>query len=183
MPATKTTPEAILRSSWQLFHRQGYHDTSLQQIADAAGLGKAGVLHHFGSKAGVMEGVIEYAINWYQRKIHSIIAGHASLEERLERFLRQHFELCALNDGGGCFFANTILETGVGGQFSDLLRRFHTGWTEAVEQLFQERYPPEEARERAYRLFADYQGSVVLYKLYRDPAHLEKLLARALATL
>ena len=183
MPKLKTTPEAILRSSWQLFHRHGYHDTSLKQLADAAGLGKAGILHHFGSKAGVMEAVIEFAIDWYRRKILSIVKEDQSLEDRLEAFVRAHFQLCQLNGGGGCFFANMILETGNEGRFAHGLRQFHHEWGEAMHGLLSERFSPEEATERTYRLFTDYQGSVLLFKLYQDPVHLERFVQRSLKSL
>lgn len=183
MPKLKTTPEAILRSAWAVFHRHGYHHASLQQLADAAGLGKAGILHHFGSKAGVMRAVIAYAIDWYERKVLSIIDESDDLETRLEAFVRKHFELCQLNEGSGCFFANSILETGVDGKFALELRQFHEKWLAAMQRLLAERFSPEEATERAYRLFADYQGSVLLFKLYRDPIHLERLIDRSLDNL
>ena len=183
MPKLKTTPEAILRSAWAVFHRHGYHHASLQQLADAAGLGKAGILHHFGSKAGVMRAVIDYSVDWYERKVLSIIEEERPLEDRLRAFIRKHFELCQLHDGSGCFFANSILETGVDGQFNDELRLFHEKWLAAMQRLLTERFPPEEATERAYRLFADYQGSVLLFKLYRDPVHLERLIDRTLHNL
>lgn len=184
MPTLKTTPPAILRSAWALFHRSGYRDTSLQQIADAAGLGKAGVLHHFGSKAGVMRAVIDFALDWYRENILSIITEtDRPFEERLEQFLRRHFDLCQRNGGGGCFFANMILETGTDGRFAEQLRQFHTEWLAATVRLLSEQFSGPEAEDRAYRLFADYQGSVVLFKLYQDPVHLERLMERTLAGL
>lgn len=183
MPKIKTSPELILRAAWPLFHRHGYYDTSLQQIATAAGLGKAGVLHHFGSKAGVMHGVIEFALSWYRSKVLGLLKTEAPFEERLATFMRKHFDLCRLNDGGGCFFANTILETGIKGEFATSTRRFHQEWTAAAERFFEERYSAAEAQDRAYRLFADYQGSVVLFKLYQDDSHLERLVQRTLASL
>ncbi len=183
MPKLKTTPEAILRSAWAVFHRHGYHHASLQQLADAAGLGKAGILHHFGSKAGVMRAVIAFAIDWYERKVLSIVDGEGDLETRFEAFERKHFELCLLNEGSGCFFANSILETGVDGEFAPELRQFHEKWLAAMQRLLMERFSEEEATERAYRLFADYQGSVLLFKLYRDPIHLERLIDRSLENL
>ena len=183
MPKIKTTPPEILRSSWALFHRYGYRDTSLQQIADAAGLGKAGVLHHFGSKAGVMRAVIDFALVWYRQKILLLTTGDGTVAERLETFMRSHFDLCRRNGGGGCFFANMILETGTEGRFAQQLRQFHTEWLAATVGLLSEKFPAREAEERAYRLFADYQGSVVLFKLYQDPVHLERLLQRSLYSL
>ncbi|MTB51654.1 TetR family transcriptional regulator [Lewinella sp. W8] len=180
MPKTKTSREEILRATWAEFHRTGYADTSLQQLANAAGLGKAGLLHHFGSKEGLMRAVIEFVDNWYGDNVLAMVDEPGTVEERLERFLRRHLHFCQLNDGGGCFFANMILETGVTGQFAPTLQNFHAGWEAAMIRLLSERFPAEEARERTYRLFADYQGSVVLFKLYRDPVHLERLVTRSI---
>ncbi|MEM9930222.1 MAG: TetR/AcrR family transcriptional regulator [Bacteroidota bacterium] len=183
MPATKTTPEAILRQAWIVFHRQGYHHTSLQQLADAAGLGKAGILHHFKSKAGVMRAVLDFAADWYQRKVLAKARGSGSVAERLEAVLRKQFTLVQYNENGGCFFGNTILETGVEGPFTEELQRFYRDWTEAITTLLSEQFPTTEARERAYRIFTDYQGSVVLFKLYQDTSHLERLIERSLTSL
>lgn len=182
MPITKTTPEAILRSSWSLFHERGYKNTSLQHLADAAGLGKAGLLHHFGSKEGLMHAVIDYAAEWYRTRVLSLAQGEGSVAERLEAMLRRQFDLVQLNDGGGCFFANMILETG-GGVFADGLSRFHTDWNAAVTTLLAERFSAAEAGERAYRIFVDYEGSVMLFKLYGDTSHLERLITRSVSGL
>ncbi len=183
MPISKTTPEAILRAAWIVFHRQGYHHTSLQQLADAAGLGKAGILHHFKSKAGVMRATLAFAADWYQRKVLAKAQGPGTVAERLEAVLRKQFDLVQLNEDGGCFFGNTILETGVEGPFTEELKRFHVDWTAAITALLAEEFPEEEARERTYRIFADYQGSVVLFKLYHDTSHLERLIKRVLSSL
>jgi len=183
MPTTKTTPSAILRSSWTLFHANGYKNTSLQQLADAAGLGKAGILHHFGSKAGLMAAVVAYANDWYGRKVLSITKEEGTVAMRLEIILRRHFELVQLNDGGGCFFANMILETGHDGEFAEGLQQFHVNWATAIEALLGERYPEAEARERTYRIFVDYEGSVILYKLYHDDTHLTRFIYRTLQSL
>ena len=168
---------------WAVIHERGYYDTSLQELAKAAGLGKAGLLHHFGSKRGLMEAVITYAVGWYQRKVLSIVEGEGSVEERLAAFLAKHFRFCQMNGNAGCFFANTILETGISGEFAAELIRFHTLWRAAMEGLLGERFPPGEAAERAARLFTEYQGSVVLFKLYQDPQHLERFGQRALQDL
>ena len=180
MPKTKTSREEIIIAAWREFHARGYGATSVQRLATAAGLGKAGLLHHFGSKEGVMHAVIDYALEWYRSRVLTMLRTDEPLSVRLERFIRRHFELCVLNDGAGCFFANTILETGVDGTFGEQTRKFHDEWTAATETMFREWLPAERAAEFAYRLFADYQGSVVLYKLYRDRSHLDRFLARTL---
>lgn len=182
MPTTKTSPEAILRSSWSLFHERGYKNTSLQQLANAAGLGKAGLLHHFGSKEGLMHAVIEFGAEWYRTRVLSIAKDEGTIAERLEAMLERQFQLVQLNDGGGCFFANMILETG-GGVFAEGLSRFHTDWNAAVTTLLAEQFSAAEAVERAYRIFVDYEGSVMLFKLYGDTSHLKRFISRTISGL
>jgi AcrR family transcriptional regulator len=45
----------ILRSAEELFMRQGYEKTSMQQIADHSGLTKGALYHHFDSKEALLE--------------------------------------------------------------------------------------------------------------------------------
>ncbi len=130
-----------------------------------------------------MQAAITYAIDWYERKVLTLLVSDAPMEDRLGRFLDSHFKLCQLNGGAGCFFANTILETGVGGQFSAGLNEFHTRWKAAMKAFLQEQFNAAEAEERAYRLFAEYQGSVILYKLYQDVDHLHRFRERAIQSL
>ena len=46
-----------------------------------------------------------------------------------------------------------------------------------------ERFSTADSRERTYRLFVDYQGSVIVYKLYQNPSYLERLRERAIKSL
>ena len=41
-----------------LFLKQGYHATSMRQIADKAGLALGGIYNHFASKEEIFEGII-----------------------------------------------------------------------------------------------------------------------------
>ena len=182
MPKQKVTREELLRKAWRLFHRHGYHDTSLQLIATKTGIGKAGLLHHFGSKQGLMHAVIDFAKAYYTTAVLSELGGKGSLTERLHRFLDHHVRLCQL-DRRGCFFANTILETGADKLFSEQLGQFHQDWIGAVHQALLPYFTPEEAAERAYRLFADFEGSVVIYKIHGEADHLHRFVERAVASL
>lgn len=53
--------ELILDRAAALFAQQGFAKTSLQDVADAVGLSKAGLLHHFPSKEALRSAVIEHA--------------------------------------------------------------------------------------------------------------------------
>jgi AcrR family transcriptional regulator len=60
-PFRKQIDEGILDRAAALFARHGFEHTSLQAVADAVGLSKAGLLHHFRSKDALHEAVLAFA--------------------------------------------------------------------------------------------------------------------------
>jgi AcrR family transcriptional regulator len=60
-PFRQQIDEGILDRAAGLFARRGYAKTSVQDVADAVGLSKAGLLHHFPSKDALHEAVLAHA--------------------------------------------------------------------------------------------------------------------------
>src|SRR5690349_4493076 len=64
MAALRTTPEGhaqrerILRAAMELFAARGYRGASLEAVAQAVGITRQGVLHHFPSKVHLLLGVL-----------------------------------------------------------------------------------------------------------------------------
>jgi TetR/AcrR family transcriptional regulator, transcriptional repressor of aconitase len=56
---TAATREQALTAALEIIHERGLSSTSIQQVADAVGLTKPGLLHHFGSREGLLLAVIE----------------------------------------------------------------------------------------------------------------------------
>ncbi len=177
MPEQKKTSKEVLQSAWRTFHRGGYHGTSVQQLADEAGLSKAGLLHHFSSKRGVMEAVIDYALSWWERHVLRTLTGEKPFEDRLRSVLEHHIQLVRV-DRRGCFFANVILETSQQQLFTERLSRFHRMWIDHLAVFLSERFPTGRAEVMADRLFAEYEGTVLIYKLYGDDAVLDRFVDR-----
>lgn len=172
----------MLQACWEVFHKKGYNATSLQQVADAVGLGKAGLLHHFGSKEGLMRAVLAYARDGYQSYVLDVAKEDLPLEDRILKILRRQAKLASIEQRG-CFFANTVLETNQERPFLIELKHFYQDWLVAMTTLLSERFPADEAKERAYRYFIDYEGSLLMYQLDRDPSHLKRLEIRVLEQL
>ena len=57
---TAARREEILRAAIRTFGSKGYHNGSLVEVAEQVGITHAGVLHHFGSKVGLLWAVLEY---------------------------------------------------------------------------------------------------------------------------
>jgi AcrR family transcriptional regulator len=60
-PFRQQIDEGILDRAAALFARHGFEQTSLQAVADAVGLSKAGLLHHFPSKDALHAAVLAFA--------------------------------------------------------------------------------------------------------------------------
>lgn len=50
--------EDLLRNAMSAFAQDGFHETSLRRVAELVGVGKTSLLHHFGSKEGLLEAVL-----------------------------------------------------------------------------------------------------------------------------
>ncbi len=68
-PSRPEIETEIADSAAALFARQGFAHTSLQQIADAVGYSKAGLLHHFPSKDAIYQAAVAAARD-YAQAIH-----------------------------------------------------------------------------------------------------------------
>lgn len=87
---TPTTAADLRRVALEQFAASGYLATSIQQIADAAGVSKASVLYHYASKEALLEAVLAPALDEIERLIggfESIRAGKAARRDFLDGFV------------------------------------------------------------------------------------------------
>lgn len=57
---TAARREAVLEAAMSVFGARGYNKAALSEVAERAGMTHAGVLHHFGSKEGLLVAVLQY---------------------------------------------------------------------------------------------------------------------------
>lgn len=177
MPIQKTTREDILRRCWEVINLHGYNGSSISMLAKAAGLGKAGLLHHFGSKEGLMKAVIAFAMEFFRSYVLKVAQEELPLEQRLEKMLRRQNRLAKI-DQRGCFFTNVIMETGQDGIYNATLISFYDEWRAVFSDLLAEVMPRQLAEEQTYIMLLQYEGSVTMYKLSGDEEHLEGFVNR-----
>lgn len=178
MPAQKINQHDFLLRCWEVFHLHGYHATSMQDLAAATGLQKAGLYHHYPTKEDLMRRVMEFALEQFREYVLSV-AGESGLppEQRLEKLLRRHKKLATLHRRG-CFFANIALETGRDGQFNPVLRTAMEEWVQAVGKILEHWLPIDRAYAEAERLIMEYEGAVLFYKLSGEEEYLEQFVRR-----
>lgn len=75
------TRQALLDAALTVFSEQGYHPARLQDIADAAGVTRGAVYHHFGSKANLYITLIEEASMQSNAVVEEAIAEGGTFQE------------------------------------------------------------------------------------------------------
>ncbi len=179
MPVQKIEKSDFLLRCWVVFHRNGYHNTSMQDLAKATGLQKAGLYHHYPTKQLLMESVVQYALEQFRSYTLSVAHDQSlPIEQRFEKMLRRQRRL-AMIERQGCFFANIALETGRDEFFNKMLLGALDEWTDALSMLYGYFYDPEQARKEAQRLIMEYEGAVVFYKLTGHEQYLEDFVQRS----
>jgi TetR/AcrR family transcriptional repressor of nem operon len=180
MPLQKTTPEEIIKKSINVFRAKGYYRTSMNDLAEGAGLTKGIFYHYFSGKEDVMKRALEATRLWFNNKIFSIAYDESiTKKERLEKIAATIFKAFTDNPGG-CFFANTILETvHVEATFVTEITAFFELWEKAMAHLFEDSYTGDALKELTQQVIADIEGSIVIMQLKKDPDLLQKALDRS----
>ncbi len=82
----------ILDHAARLLRSNGYHQTSLREIAEAVGIRKASLYHHFRSKEEIVEAVVNDGVRFVHEAVSAALetAGSAEPRRRLEAAIAAH---------------------------------------------------------------------------------------------
>ena len=79
--------EKILDAAEELFARRGFAGVGLSEIADAVGLGKSSLFHHFATKAQLYAAVVDRILHEIDDALTQALAAGGSPVERLDRWI------------------------------------------------------------------------------------------------
>lgn len=90
-PPTINDPHlAIRRAAAALFAGRGFESTSLQDVATAVGVTKAGLYHYFPTKRGLFEAIVLGTLQELQDGATAAIAAKANHQDKLIAFMVAH---------------------------------------------------------------------------------------------
>ncbi|WP_237687085.1 TetR/AcrR family transcriptional regulator [Arthrobacter sunyaminii] len=73
----------VLAAALACFVEQGYHGTTIREVAGRAGLSVPGIYHHYSSKHALLEGIVQRAMtDLYQRSEAALAEAGPGVEER-----------------------------------------------------------------------------------------------------
>ena len=85
--ATASSRDKILEVAEALYARRGFAGVGMREVAEAAGLGKSSLFHHFRSKAQLYLAVVERVLARIEERVQPIVRARAPASERLDRWI------------------------------------------------------------------------------------------------
>jgi TetR/AcrR family transcriptional regulator len=86
-PLPPSSRDKILDVAEALFARRGFEGVGMREVADAAGLGKSSLFHHFRSKAQLYLAVLERLLAHLDERLREALAAPDAPQARLDRWL------------------------------------------------------------------------------------------------
>ena len=91
MPQTKESrADQLLETATLLFKEKGYHNTSMQDLADALGMQKGSLYYYIESKEDLLREVLEQATSILGAQIDEVYAADLTAAEKLRIALENH---------------------------------------------------------------------------------------------
>ena len=106
---TASAVEPIRAAAENLFSESGFAAVSMRQIGDEAGVSKANIFHHFGTKDKLYKTVIQRIIQASTQLLDELDSGEDDYHARLSRFHRGHLNNILSNSQGACLLLQESL--------------------------------------------------------------------------
>src|ERR1700754_2872963 len=83
----------ILERAARLIHESGYEATSMQEIAEACGLTKAGLYHHIKTKEALLLAIMHYGMDLFDDLVLAKVSDIADPVARLRECMARNIAL------------------------------------------------------------------------------------------
>jgi AcrR family transcriptional regulator len=90
---SKRGKKNVFEVAAEVFHRKGYDNTSMSDVAEAAGLTKAGLYHHVSSKESLLYTVLDSGLDLTESYVMKPLEAIADPIERLKTMIELHLRL------------------------------------------------------------------------------------------
>lgn len=140
----------IIDKSIQLFWKNGFSASSMQQVVQTTGLKPGSIYHAFGSKEGLFREALEGYARRSINRIHATMANASSIGEGICSFLESSITAAEQENYSSCFLVKTRLELAA---TDGELYQFASTKLDEIEGVFrtylEQEYSSETSRRRA----------------------------------
>ncbi len=171
--------QTYLPTLLQLFRQFGYEGVTLSKIAQATGLGKASLYHHFpGGKAQMAEAALTEVDRWLETRILPILAS-SDRQMPFDKFTDMCMEVNQFFNGGqnSCLWAVLVMERSSDDLFHTQIRGAFLRWIEAIASVLIAAGLDENlANQRGEDAIVAIQGALILCHGLRDFGAFDRVL-------
>jgi TetR/AcrR family transcriptional repressor of nem operon len=170
--------EKILVSAKELFHENGFQQTSVDEILKKSGVTKSNFYYHFKSKEELGLIILDRFIQLYESDVLMQTLGNKELtpSDRLTKFYRAvrtfHRDL---EKPRGCPFGNMAIEmSGSNESFREKLSIFFNSWEKTIEECISEGMRSGDFRSDlppgviAQLILSHLEGAIMMVKTHRS---------------
>ena len=127
--------DAVLRAAVRMFNAQGFHATSLDDVAASLGVSKPTIYHYLGNKDQVLFECVTRGIDQLREAADAVREAPGTGLDRLRSFLRRYAEI-TMDDFGRCVIRTT--EEALSGESAARFRALKREIDEAMRGLIAE---------------------------------------------
>jgi AcrR family transcriptional regulator len=94
---SQSTENKILEAAKKVFILHGLEGTSMQQIADEAGINKSLLHYYFRTKEKLFDAVFTYAFHYIVPQMEGILNSDSGINDKIERIVTEYMDLLSEN--------------------------------------------------------------------------------------
>jgi AcrR family transcriptional regulator len=169
MPQTLSPRDRLLASAQELFYAEGVHSVGIDRILEHAGVAKASLYTHFGSKEELARAYLEQRHVRLLSRLRRAVEGRTDPRERILAVFDSQADSIAAPGFRGCAFAAASAEAPAGG----LIEAEVASSRSDIRALFVELAAAYGARDPALlaaQLHLLYDGTSTSANLDHDPS-------------
>lgn len=133
---TKIAKDDILQAAIHLFSRNGYHATSMQDIARTIAIKKPSLYHHFESKEAILLEILETGMTQLISKMEIIVESDSPPDQKLQDAIQSHARIIAANPEGAAVFLRE--DRGLGSTYLERYLTSRDRFEELMRRIIQE---------------------------------------------
>ena len=100
----KVSREDIVEAATRLFNQNGYHATSMQDVAEAVEIKKPSLYHHFASKEAILLAILDGGMDRLIREMEAIAAADQTGSQKITAAIHAHAAIIAGNPDAAAVF-------------------------------------------------------------------------------
>ena len=133
---SEQTQQKIIEAATQLFVRKGFYGTSISDLAQATGLTKGALYHHFENKDAIFFAVIQTVRDTWENEVARDVLEAKDAPTRLTLLLDNHARLLKKNETICLVLNGLMMEMeGINPEFMLALREIYGELTQFIEHI------------------------------------------------